>query len=142
MNIGCCFYRERKNPPTLQKDVPPTFYNNAYRATAEGLCTLLRDVIGFIVLMLVERGKGNKIYRIAQMEIAEIVRIGRELLKLLSENEVRVEDWKYLNMYDEYRRMRKNGVKYRFAVAELATLHHISRAKVERIISRLQKNVK
>ena len=53
------------------------------------------------------------------MEIAEIVKIGRELLKMLSEYDVRLDDWKYLKMYDEFKRMRKNGVKYRYAVSEL-----------------------
>jgi len=46
------------------------------------------------------------------MEVAEIVRIGRELLKLMSENDVKIDDWKYLKMYNEYKRMRQNGVKF------------------------------
>lgn len=76
------------------------------------------------------------------MEIAEIVKIGRELLKMLSEYEVRIDDWKYLKMYEEYKRMRSNGVKYRYAIAELASVYHISRANVERIVRRLSKIVK
>ena len=76
------------------------------------------------------------------MEIAEIVKIGRELLKMLSEYDVRLDDWKHLKMYDEFKRMRKNGVKYRYAVSELALTYNLSRAKVERIISRLSKDVK
>ncbi len=76
------------------------------------------------------------------MEIAEIVRIGRELLKLMSENDVKVDDWKWLKMYDEFKMMRRHRVKYRAVIAELAFTHHISRAKVERIIRRLRKDVK
>ena len=76
------------------------------------------------------------------MEIAEIVKIGRELLKLMSENDVRIGDWKYLKMYEEYKRMRENGVKYRYAVSELSTSYNISRSNVERIIRRLGKTVK
>ena len=76
------------------------------------------------------------------MEVAEIVKIGREMLKLLSENDVKMGDWKHLRMYEEYKRMRQNGVKYRYAVAELTAAYNISRAKVERIIQRLGKTVK
>ena len=71
------------------------------------------------------------------MKVAELVKISREVLKLLSENEVRTGDWKYVKMYDEYQRMRANGVKYRAAVVEVAKCYGISRAKAERIISRL-----
>lgn len=73
------------------------------------------------------------------MEVAEIVRIGRELLKLMSENEVKIDDWKYLKMYEEYKRMRSNRIKYRFAISELAAVYSISKSKVERIIRRLSK---
>ena len=76
------------------------------------------------------------------MEIAEIVKLGRELLKLLSENDVRIGDWKYLKMYEDFKRMRHNGVKYRYAISELSLTHHISKANVERIIRRLRKTVK
>ena len=76
------------------------------------------------------------------MEIAEIVKIGRELLIMLSKYDVRIDDWKHLKMYDEFKRMRKNGVKYRYAISELAFTYNISRANVERIISRFRKTVK
>lgn len=43
------------------------------------------------------------------MEIAKFIVIGQELLKLLSENDVRIGDWKYVKLYEEYRNMRNNG---------------------------------
>lgn len=76
------------------------------------------------------------------MEIAKFIVIGQELLKLLSENDVRIGDWKYVKLYEEYRNMWNNGFKYRYAVAHLAATHNMSRAKVERIIRRLSKDVK
>lgn len=76
------------------------------------------------------------------MEIAKIIELGQGLLKLLSENDVRIGDWKYIKLYDEYKNMRANGIKYRYAVAQLAAMHNISRAKVERIIRRFSQNVK
>lgn len=73
------------------------------------------------------------------MKVAELIRISRELLKVLSENDVRTGDWKYVKMYDEYRHMRDVGVKYRYAVSILAEEYGISRSKVERIIRRMGK---
>ena len=76
------------------------------------------------------------------MEIVEIIKLGRELLKLLSENDVQLQDWKYVDMYEQYKRMRKHRVKYRTAVEELSSSYHISISKVERLIRRLRKVVK
>jgi len=76
------------------------------------------------------------------MKVAKILLMGIEMLKLLSENEVRIGDWKYVKMYFEYECMRENGVKYRAAIAELVRSYNISRSKVERIIQRLSKDVK
>ena len=76
------------------------------------------------------------------MKIVEIVKIGRELLKMMSENDVKLEDWKYIKLYDEFKRMRANRVKYRVTISELAVSHNISMSKVERIIRRLGKDVK
>ena len=76
------------------------------------------------------------------MKIAEFVKIGTEMLKLMSEYDVRIDDWKYLKMYDEYKRMRENHIKYRAAILELAISHNLSRSTCERIIRRLDKDVK
>ena len=73
------------------------------------------------------------------MKVVEIIKLGREMLKTLSENDVIIGDWKYIEMYDEYCRMRNNGIKYRAAIAEVALCHNISRAKAERIIRRFSK---
>ena len=75
------------------------------------------------------------------MKVVELVFLSREVLKLLSENDVKTGDWKYLKMYDEFRHMRANGVKYRMAVVEVAQCHGISRSKAERIIKRLSKDI-
>lgn len=76
------------------------------------------------------------------MKIVKIVILSRELLKLLSENDVKTGDWKYLKMYEEYQCMRDNGIGYRAAVMEVAACHHVSRSKAERIIRRLSRDVK
>ena len=75
------------------------------------------------------------------MKVAKIVSMSRDLLKLLSENEVKTGDWKYLKMYEEYQCMRDNGINYRAAVMELSVCYRISRSKAERIIKRLNKEL-
>lgn len=72
------------------------------------------------------------------MKVIELLKIGCEMLKLMSQNEVNRDDWRFVPMYDEFQQMRKNGVKYREAVRMLAEDYHVSRATVERAIKRLE----
>ena len=40
------------------------------------------------------------------MKLAELIRMSRELLKYLSENGARIEDWQYVTMYERFVRLR------------------------------------
>lgn len=71
------------------------------------------------------------------MKVIELLKLGGEMLKLMSENEVNRDDWRFVPMYEEFQEMREKGVKYREAVRMLAEDCHISRATVERAIKRL-----
>lgn len=71
------------------------------------------------------------------MKVIELLKLGGEMLKLMSENEVNRDDWRFVPMYEEFQEMREKGVKYREAVMMLAEDYHISRATVERAIKRL-----
>ena len=74
------------------------------------------------------------------MKVYEMLKLGGEMLKLMSENEVNRDDWRFVPMYEEFRVMRHNGMKYREAVRMLAEDYHISRATVERAIKRLERD--
>ena len=50
------------------------------------------------------------------MKVVELLKIGKELLKMMSENDVKRDDYKFVKMYQEYLAMRKNGVKYRAVI--------------------------
>ena len=76
------------------------------------------------------------------MKVIDLVKFSREMLKTLSENEVKTGDWKYVKMYEEYRHMRDMGLKYRYVIAELAATHNISRSKIERIVQKFERTVK
>lgn len=72
------------------------------------------------------------------MKVVELLKIGGEMLKLMSRNEVNRDDWRFVPMYEAFQEMRDKGVKYREAVRMLAEDYHVSRATVERAIKRLE----
>lgn len=76
------------------------------------------------------------------MKVVELLRIGGEMLKLLSGNEVNRDDWRYVKLFDEFQNMRGLGVKYREAIRMLSEDYGISRATVERVVQRLDREVK
>lgn len=73
------------------------------------------------------------------MKLAELIRMSRELLKYLSENEARIDDWQYVTLYERFVRLREQKVKHEAAVQQMAKDYKISRASVERIIRRFRK---
>jgi flagellar basal body rod protein FlgB len=74
------------------------------------------------------------------MKVVELLKIGKELLKMMSENDVKRDDYKFVKMYQEYLAMRKNGVKYRAVIQMLSEEYHTSKASIERAIRRLGKD--
>ena len=74
------------------------------------------------------------------MKMIELLKIGAEMLKLMSRNEVNRDDWRFVPMYEEFQEMRDKGVKYREAVRMLAEDYRVSRATVERAIRRLERD--
>ena len=73
------------------------------------------------------------------MKVVELLKIGCELLKLMSENDVKRDDYRFVKMYHEYLNMRRNGIKYRAAIQMLSDEYHTSKASIERAIRRLGK---
>lgn len=76
------------------------------------------------------------------MKVVELLKIGGEILKLMSANEVNRDDYRYVSLFEEFKNMRALGVKYREAVRMLAEDYGISRSTVERVVSRLDRDVK
>lgn len=75
------------------------------------------------------------------MKAVKLVQISTEMLKVLSENGIRIDDYKYVEVYNNYLNMRTNKVKHRAAIALLADENHISERTLERIFKRLSKVV-
>jgi len=75
------------------------------------------------------------------MKFANIVLLCAEMLKLMSQYDGTINDWRYVSLYDEFEEMRNNNVKYRVAVDELARKNGLSATSVERIIRRFKREV-
>lgn len=72
------------------------------------------------------------------MKVVEMLKLGGEMLKTMSENGVMLNDWKYVSMYEEYRMMRENKMKHYAAIQELCHEYGVSARTAERIIKRLR----
>ena len=68
------------------------------------------------------------------MKRFELLKTCAELLKTLHGYGIRIDDYKYVKLYEEYRRMRQDGEKTTYAVALLAERYHISERKVYKLI--------
>ena len=63
-------------------------------------------------------------------------------LKMLSDCEINLDDWRFVQIYEEFLIMREHGMKYDEAVRMLAKDYGIGRATVERAVARLGREVK
>ena len=73
------------------------------------------------------------------MKVYELLKFGAETLKTMSRNGIYLNDYKYLEAYEQYRHMRCVGVKYEAAVTELAWRFHIAKRTLQRAFKRLSK---
>lgn len=75
------------------------------------------------------------------MKVVELLKIGAEMLKVMSENDVMRDDFRFVKMYEEFQNMRQCEVKYREAIRMLSEDYGIGRSTIERAFSRLGKEV-
>lgn len=75
------------------------------------------------------------------MKAARLLFIGNELLKMMSICDLRIDDYKYLELYSEYVKARNNKVKYSAIIYDLAEKYGISESSVKRIIRRFDTEI-
>lgn len=71
------------------------------------------------------------------MKVTELLKISRESLKLMSENGIYLDDYKYVDAYEQFLTMRSFGMKYRSAITMLAEERHIGERTLQRAFKRL-----
>ena len=76
------------------------------------------------------------------MRIIELMKISSDTLYLLSENDIKMSDVKYLDMYSEYEKMMAKSLKVTYIVEHLSDKYNVSIAQVYRIIKRLKRTIK
>ena len=76
------------------------------------------------------------------MTAVELVKISTDAMKMMSKYDIRLDDWKYVRMYEEYLAMREHREKFRYIIAHLAEAYHTSESSVKRVVRRLSKEVK
>lgn len=72
------------------------------------------------------------------MKVIEILKLNRELLNICREVGIRVEDVRYIELYNDYNRLLAAGEKVSYIVAVLAERYGVCERKVYTLIKRLQ----
>ncbi|GAB6394598.1 MAG: hypothetical protein GAN75_02095 [Bacteroidales bacterium] len=71
------------------------------------------------------------------MKVIEILNFNRELLNRLLATGIRLEDSRYVELYNEYREMLQKGEKVTYIVASLAEKYGICERNVYYLVKRL-----
>ena len=75
------------------------------------------------------------------MKAYEILSLTPNLFKVLSGADIRMDDWKYIDLFREYMKALERGEKVSATITLLAEEYHISEAGVWRIIRRFRRDV-
>lgn len=73
------------------------------------------------------------------MTLFEILNFNKELLERLAAMGARADDYKYIELYRVYERMRRDGEKVTYCVAALSVRHGVCERKVYEIVGRFKK---
>ena len=76
------------------------------------------------------------------MQAIDLLKIGKNLLEMMSDADIKASDYRYINLYDEYLRLRQEGHKYEYATTLLSQRYKISHSSVIRLIRRLGHSVR
>lgn len=76
------------------------------------------------------------------MKAIELLRVGAELLKMMSIFELRRDDYKHIGMYEEYMQRRIAGEKVDAILFDLSEKYSMSESTLKRVVKRLGGEVK
>ena len=76
------------------------------------------------------------------MEAIEIVKISRSLLETMSKVGIKTTDYRHVELFDEYVKMRRSGLKVSYIEAVLSEKYRLSPRTISRIVSRFKRHVK
>lgn len=70
------------------------------------------------------------------MKVKELIKIGKVIMKMLHERGIKMDDYMYLPMVEEFDIMKKTGNKTTYIIAHLAEKYDICERKVYKIIGK------
>lgn len=71
------------------------------------------------------------------MKVYEMLKLSAETLKVMSQNGIFLNDYLYVEAYEQFRNMRSVGVKYDHAIDELSRERNIAKRTLQRAFKRL-----
>lgn len=75
------------------------------------------------------------------MNCAELMKINMKLLELMSNLGIKVTDYRFVDLYEEYQKMKREGEKYWYMITHLSEKYKVSESSVKRLIRRLSREV-
>jgi len=76
------------------------------------------------------------------MKVNEVMKLSREILEVLQNSCIKVEDVRYLPMYEDYEQMMKEGGKKAYVIATLVDIYHVSERQVYYVIKKFSQDCK
>ena len=76
------------------------------------------------------------------MKVVDFLKLSREFLKLMSILDLKRDDYKHIELYEDYAIMRGEGEKVEYILHVLSNRYKLSESTVKRIVKRLSKEVK
>lgn len=68
------------------------------------------------------------------MKVIELLTISAEILKVMHENGIKIDDYKYVPMYNEYVDMKAQGLKVTYIITVLSQKYNVCERKVYKVI--------
>lgn len=75
------------------------------------------------------------------MKVYELLGFHQELLEKLYAAGINTCDYKYVELYHEYVRLKKDGLKVAYIIAYLSEQYSISERKIYNVIKKLEDNI-
>lgn len=73
------------------------------------------------------------------MKVHELLAFNKELLKKLHDAGINTADYKNVEVYNEYARLKGDGLKVAYIVSFLSEQYNVSERKVYNIVSKMEK---
>lgn len=76
------------------------------------------------------------------MKVHEFVRLNKCILNIMQENGIKLTDYRYSDLFDDYIRMKDEGHKITYIVASLSNKYEIAERSIYKIMERMRKECK